>query len=147
MGLDTKTYWLTDRQSQCDFDFDSRVSRVEAGSNNSTLALRVVGGNDKGPSACGYNRATLFLGDINTGTWPSRLGESRIWDSKIWSWVPWDSDLRMTSLARTSINCKRQRGCYIRTTTQVFSLKIKLLVVSLKGLVAKTKWFAVNLQS
>jgi hypothetical protein len=23
MGLDTKTYWLTDRQSQCDFDFDS----------------------------------------------------------------------------------------------------------------------------
>jgi hypothetical protein len=23
MGLDTKTYWLTDRQSQCDFDFDN----------------------------------------------------------------------------------------------------------------------------
>jgi hypothetical protein len=22
MGLDTKTYWLTDRQSQCNFDFD-----------------------------------------------------------------------------------------------------------------------------
>jgi hypothetical protein len=22
MGLDTKTYWLTDRQSQCDFDFN-----------------------------------------------------------------------------------------------------------------------------
>jgi hypothetical protein len=22
MGLGTKTYWLTDRQSQCDFDFD-----------------------------------------------------------------------------------------------------------------------------
>jgi hypothetical protein len=22
MGLDTKTYWLTDRQSQCDFDFE-----------------------------------------------------------------------------------------------------------------------------
>jgi hypothetical protein len=27
-------------------------------------------------SARGYNWATLFLGDINTGTWPSRLGES-----------------------------------------------------------------------
>jgi hypothetical protein len=26
------------------------------------------------PSAWGYNWATLFLGDINTGTWPSRLG-------------------------------------------------------------------------
>jgi hypothetical protein len=25
MGLDTKTYWLTDRQPQCDFDFE-RVS-------------------------------------------------------------------------------------------------------------------------
>jgi hypothetical protein len=23
MGLDAQTYWLTDRQSQCDFDFDS----------------------------------------------------------------------------------------------------------------------------
>jgi hypothetical protein len=22
MGLDTKAYWLTDRQSQCDFEFD-----------------------------------------------------------------------------------------------------------------------------
>jgi hypothetical protein len=22
MGLDTKTYWLTDSQSQCDFEFD-----------------------------------------------------------------------------------------------------------------------------
>jgi hypothetical protein len=26
MALDTKTYWLTDRQSQCDFDFDNPVS-------------------------------------------------------------------------------------------------------------------------
>jgi hypothetical protein len=26
MGLDTKTHWLTDRQSQCYFDFDLAVS-------------------------------------------------------------------------------------------------------------------------
>jgi hypothetical protein len=26
------------------------------------------------PNARGYNWATLFLGDINTGTWPSKLG-------------------------------------------------------------------------
>jgi hypothetical protein len=26
----------------------------------------------------GYNWATLFLGDINTGTLPSRLGESQM---------------------------------------------------------------------
>jgi hypothetical protein len=30
------------------------------------------------PSAQGHNWATLFLGDINTGTWPSRLGESQM---------------------------------------------------------------------
>jgi hypothetical protein len=26
------------------------------------------------PSTWGYNQVTLFLGDIITGTWPSRLG-------------------------------------------------------------------------
>jgi hypothetical protein len=30
------------------------------------------------PRAWGYNWATLFLGDINTGIWNSRLGESRM---------------------------------------------------------------------
>jgi hypothetical protein len=30
------------------------------------------------PSAWGYIWATLFLGDINTETWPSRLGESEM---------------------------------------------------------------------
>jgi hypothetical protein len=29
------------------------------------------------PNAWGYNWVTLFLGEINTGTWPSRLGESQ----------------------------------------------------------------------
>jgi hypothetical protein len=29
MGLDTKTYRLTDRQSQCDFDSDYRTGVVE----------------------------------------------------------------------------------------------------------------------
>jgi hypothetical protein len=62
MGLETNTYWLTDRQSQCDFDFEivsqSTVSecggiqlavfRVEAGPNTSTVTLRVVGGEEKG---------------------------------------------------------------------------------------------------
>jgi hypothetical protein len=30
------------------------------------------------PSARGYNWATLFLGDINMETWPSRFGESQM---------------------------------------------------------------------
>jgi hypothetical protein len=50
------------------------LSRVEAGSNTSTVAPRVTGGDEKDPSAWGCNWATLFLEDINTGTWPSRLG-------------------------------------------------------------------------
>jgi hypothetical protein len=88
--------------------------RVKAGSNTSTTAQRVVGGHEKEPSAWRYNWPTLFLRDINTRTWPSRLGESRIWDSKIWSWVPRYSDLRMTALARTSSNCKRQTRSLVR---------------------------------
>jgi hypothetical protein len=57
----------------------------EAGSNTSTVAPRIAGGDEKEPSAWEYNGATLFLGYINTGTWPSSLGESRISDSKMWS--------------------------------------------------------------
>jgi hypothetical protein len=30
-----------------------------------------------GHCAWGYNWASLFLGEINTGTWPPRLGESK----------------------------------------------------------------------
>jgi hypothetical protein len=43
-----------------------------------SLALRVVGSDEKEPSVWGYNWATLFLENINTGTWPSMLGQSRI---------------------------------------------------------------------
>jgi hypothetical protein len=90
-------------------------------------------------------------GDINTGTWPSRLGESQIWDSKMWSWVPWDSNLRMTVLARASSNCKGQihplirEDCIKGLWKQVFSWK-KMPVVSLRGLVAKINWLAANHQ-
>jgi hypothetical protein len=138
MGLDTKTYWLTDRQSQCDFDFDFFKSLLCYDSSSvhrefmrqgiadwpsrvwrrvritSTLTLRVVKCDGKGTQCRGYNWATLFLGDIRTGTLSSRLGESRIWGSNMWSWVLRDSDLRMNALARTSSNCKRQIHPLIR---------------------------------
>jgi hypothetical protein len=80
------------------------------------------------PCAWGYNRAALFLGDINTGTWPSMLGESRIWGSKMWSWGPRNSDLRTTALARTSSTdpSSRQGGCYIRTITASVQLENKI---------------------
>jgi hypothetical protein len=66
------------------------------------------------PGAWGHIWVNLFLGDINTGTWPSRLGESRIWDSKMWSWVPRDSGPRMTAVARASSNCKQQTRPLVR---------------------------------
>jgi hypothetical protein len=56
----------------------------------------------------------------------------------------------MTAPARTSRNCKRHTHPLVREDLtlglypQVFSWKIKLLVVGLKGLVAKTNCLAVN---
>jgi hypothetical protein len=48
---------------------------VEAASNISTVALRAVGGDKKRePSGWGYNLATLFWGDINTGRGPPGWG-------------------------------------------------------------------------
>jgi hypothetical protein len=46
------------------------------------------------PNVWWYNWAILFLGEINTGTWLSKLREPEILDNKIWSWVPWDLDPR-----------------------------------------------------
>jgi hypothetical protein len=42
-------------------------SGVEAGSNTSTVPLRVVGGDENRTQCLGCNLATLFLGDINSG--------------------------------------------------------------------------------
>jgi hypothetical protein len=41
--------------------------------------------------------------DINTGTWPSRLGDLK-WDSIIWSLLLLDLDRRVTALARPKVN-------------------------------------------
>jgi hypothetical protein len=43
-----------------------------------------------------------------------RKVKSRIWDSKIWSWVPRDSDSRMSALATASSNCKWQTHPLVR---------------------------------
>jgi hypothetical protein len=53
-------------------------------------------------------RATLLVGDMNTGTWPSRLIKSRTRDNKIRSCDLRDLDPRMAALARTSSNYKEQ---------------------------------------
>jgi hypothetical protein len=45
----------------------------------------------------------------------------------------------MTAVERASSNCKLQRGYYIGTIIASVQLKKEILVVSLKGLGAKTK--------
>jgi hypothetical protein len=55
-----------------------KKGRVEVGKNTSIVALRVVGGDEREPSAWGYHWATLSLVDIKKGTWPSMLGGFRI---------------------------------------------------------------------
>jgi hypothetical protein len=58
---------------------DQSVSavRVEAGLNTSTVALRVVGGDEKETSARGYNWATLLLRDTKYGDLALQVGDSR----------------------------------------------------------------------
>jgi hypothetical protein len=52
---------------------------VLAGSNDSTVALRVVRGDEEELREClGVYLGYAVLGEINTRTWPSRLGVSLI---------------------------------------------------------------------
>jgi hypothetical protein len=92
----------------------------EPGLNTSTVALRVVGGDEREASAWGYNWANLFLGDINTGTWPFRL-RSLEFETVNVVMSPTgvgpqndcaDEDQQQLS---TTDPPSRQRGCYIRT--------------------------------
>jgi hypothetical protein len=80
------------------------------------------------PSAWGYNWTTLFLGDIRLGTWPTGLGESRIWESRIW-----DSNPRMTALARTSSNCKRQIRSLVTETAQLQQPRNCVTVIKIRS--------------
>jgi hypothetical protein len=117
-------------QTSPPYQMGNPIYGLEVGSNTSTVALRVMGGEKRGTQCWGYNWTTLFLWDINTATWPSRLGESRIWDSKIWSWVPQESDLRMTALARTNCNCKLQTCPLVRESNKPATDSNKNLLVS-----------------
>jgi hypothetical protein len=83
---------LTDRQSQCDFDFDFKQR-----------------------NPCGGGVEYLHRGPASRRG--RRKGKSRIWDSNIWSRVLRDSDQRMTALARSSSNFKRQTCPLVRVST------------------------------
>jgi hypothetical protein len=61
-----------------------------------TVALRVVGGDEKRTQCPVDNWAALFLGDINTGTLHCRLGESQMRQNM---------DAGVIALARPRSNC------------------------------------------
>jgi hypothetical protein len=61
--------------------------------------------------------AILFVGDINTGIWSSRLWGHKNRENKIWSWVLRDSDPRERALARPSNNWKLQTLPLVRGGT------------------------------
>jgi hypothetical protein len=69
-------------------------------------------GNKKEPNAWGYNRAFLCLGDIKIrGPVPSRLGNL---ESETYGLESHGTDPRITALARSNSNCKRQTHPLVR---------------------------------
>jgi hypothetical protein len=107
-------------------DWHARVwRRVQI---TSTVVLRVVKGDGKEPSAGGYNWATLFLGDINTGTWAPGWGSLKSETVKCghescgtqtWEWKRWQGPAAIAN-DKPILSSK---GCYIRTTNARAQLK------------------------
>jgi hypothetical protein len=89
--LDTKTYWLTDRQSQYDLDLDLVYSQT---------------------CPCGGGVEYLHRDPASRRRLWKR--KSQIWHSKMWSRVPRDSGPEKTALASTSIIHKRQTRPLVR---------------------------------
>jgi hypothetical protein len=65
-------------------------------------------GTDILPNARECNWATLFLEEINAGTWPSRLGSLKNRDNKMRSLSPVGLRSKKSALAISSKNCKLQ---------------------------------------
>jgi hypothetical protein len=57
-------------------------------------------------SPWGCKWATVFLGEINMGTWPSRFGESQMKEKNMVVSFLWALDPRATALARPRSNCR-----------------------------------------
>jgi hypothetical protein len=92
-----------------------KVARVEAGSNTSTVPLRVIGGDEKGIQRLWIYLLQYAPGGYKNGELTLQVGGSLESETvNIWSWVPRDSDRRMTALARISSNCKRQTYPLVR---------------------------------
>jgi hypothetical protein len=103
---------------------------VEVGSNTSTVALRVVGGDEKGTQCLGVQLGHSVPGGYNTGTW------SPVWGSIESETAKYDHQSRVTRTGRLRwrgpaqiVNAgqpSRQRRCYVRTMNTRFRLKEKI---------------------
>jgi hypothetical protein len=73
-----------------------------------TIPLRYISGHSDKNEVLPCGGGVEYLHRNPASRRRRRKGKSRIWDSKIWSRVPRVSDPKMTTLERTSSNCKRQ---------------------------------------
>jgi hypothetical protein len=111
---------------------------VEARSNTSTVALRVVGGDEKGTRCLGVQANHLVPGGYKYGDlalqFVRSLESQRVKDGH----ESGGMDLRMTALARASTNFKRQTNPLVKDKDYNREWKI---IVSLKGLSPRqTDW-------
>jgi hypothetical protein len=74
VAMRSLSYFIPHNKTNVNYQF--QVS-VEAGSNTSTLTLRVVGGDEKGTRCLGVYLGHPVPGEYKYATCPSRLGESR----------------------------------------------------------------------
>jgi hypothetical protein len=100
--------------------------RVEAGSNTSTVALRVVGGDDKRS----LESETVKCGHGSRGT-------------RTWEWLRWRGPAAIVN-DRPVLSWERMLH---KDNDRKGSVAKKSLVVTVKGLGAKTNWLAINRQS
>jgi hypothetical protein len=92
------------------------------------------------PNAKGYNWTTLFLGEINTGAWPSVLASLKNRDNKISSRVPWEPDLRKAALAMSRKSWKLQTRILVRGGAPHKQICNCLKIIKGKKLVVGPRW-------
>jgi hypothetical protein len=91
MGLGTKTYWLTDRQSQCDFDFDFDLSSPVVLGGRQPWNVRSwrwsdrVIISDRFPLSEGVQSSRLRVWVISEVKWSEVKGSEVKWSEGKWS--------------------------------------------------------------
>jgi hypothetical protein len=103
--------WAKYRRFNVTADGRYSCARVEAGWNTSTVALRVVGGDEKGTQCLGHPVPGGYkIGDLALQVWGSLESEAvKYGHESRGTMTP-----RITALARASSNCNRQTHPLVR---------------------------------